>query len=262
MAGHGRGGAAHLEGTDMTALQYLRSILFISQMYVAMPLFGLAFAPWALFSRRGARTCCKSYSRWVFWTARWMVGIRCEVRGEIPQGEAVIAAKHQSFLDIMMIFTALPEAKFIMKKEILRMPVIGQYARLLGCVPVDRGKRGAAIEKMVRDVEAGRIDPGQLIIYSQGTRVAPGVKMPYKVGTGILYEQLAQPCVPVATNVGVLWPRHGLLRKPGPAVVEFLPAVPPGLTRNDFMAKLERDVEAKSDALMAEAGFHGENRNA
>ena len=238
-------------------LQYLRSIVFIAQMYVAMPLIGIAFAPWALFSRRGAYAACKTYSRYVFWTARWMVGMSCEVRGDVPEGEVVIAAKHQSFLDIMMIFTALPAGKFIMKKEILWMPVIGNYARSLGCIPVDRGKRGKAISKMIEDVEAGRIEPGQLIIYSQGTRVAPGAKMPYKVGTGVLYEQLGQPCVPVATNVGVLWPKHGLLRKPGTAVVEFLPAIAPGVPRDVFMAELEQTVESRSDALMAEAGFTG-----
>ena len=238
--------------------QYIRSVIFIVQMYIAMPLFGIAFAPWALFSRRGAYAACKGYSRYVFWTASWMVGMKCEVRGTPPDGEALVAAKHQSFLDIMMIFTALPAAKFIMKKEILMMPVIGQYAKMLGCVPVDRGKRGKAIEKMVADVEAGRAEPGQLIIYSQGTRVPPGKKMPYKVGTGVLYEQLGQRCAPVATNVGVLWPKRGLLRKPGVAVVEFLPIIEPGLSRDAFMEKLEADVEGRSDALMAEAGFRGE----
>ena len=236
-------------------IQWVRSLLFVGQVYLMMPVIGIAFAPWALFSRHGARVCCKTYSRWVFWTARWMVGIRTEVRGTPPQGETLIAAKHQSFLDIMMIFTALPTAKFIMKKEILRTPVIGQYAQLLGCVSVDRGKRGAAIDKMVNDVASGQQDPGQLIIYSQGTRIKPGVKAPYKIGTGILYEQLAQSCVPVATNVGVLWPRTGIMRQPGLAVVEFMPEIEPGMDRLEFMKLLERDVEAQSNVLMREVGF-------
>jgi len=237
------------------SIQWLRSLLFVGQIYLMMPIIGLAFAPWALFSKHGARTCCKTYSRWVFFTARFMVGIRCEVRGTPPTGEALIAAKHQSFLDIMMIFTALPTAKFIMKKEILRTPVIGQYARLLDCVAVDRGKRGAAIEKMVNDVHAGRQEAGQLIIYSQGTRVAPGVKADYKVGTGVLYEQLGQTCVPVATNVGVLWPRRGIMRRPGVAIVEFMDPIPSGMDRLAFMAQLEQRVEARSNELMREAGF-------
>lgn len=237
------------------AIQWVRSLLFVGQIYLMMPIIGLVFAPWAMFSKYGARLCCKTYSRWVFWTARWMVGIRCEVRGTPPQGEALIAAKHQSFLDIMMIFTALPTAKFIMKKEILNTPVIGQYARLLDCVPVDRGKRGAAIDKMVREVKEGHQEAGQLIIYSQGTRVAPGAKREYKIGTGVLYEQLNQTCVPVATNVGVLWPRKGIIRHPGVAVVEFLEPIEAGLPREEFMGILEERVEARSDELMREAGF-------
>lgn len=237
-------------------IQYLRSVLFIVQMYIMMPVIGLAYLPYALFSREGARACCKAYSRWVFWTMGWMVGIRAEVRGEVPVGEVLVAAKHQSFLDIMMIFTALPSAKFIMKREILWTPIIGFYAKRLDCVAVDRGKRGAAIRKMVDDVAAGRSNAGQLIIYSQGTRVAPGDKKPYKIGTAVLYEQFDHPCVPVATNVGVLWPRHGLLRKAGTAVVEFLPAIEPGMEREAFLARLETMVEGQSDALMRQEGFN------
>ncbi len=239
----------------MHALQWLRSLVFVGLIYVLMLVIGLLFAPVALISKPGARICCKTYSRIVFWLARWMVGIRCEVRGTPPEGEVLIAAKHQSFLDIMMLFTALPTAKFIMKKEILYTPIIGQYAKRLDCVPVDRGKRGAAIDKMVADVEAGNQDAGQLVIYPQGTRVKPGARLPYKVGTAVLYEQLEQPCVPAATNVGVLWPRKGIMRKPGLAIVEFLEPIAPGMERNAFMDLLEETVEAKSDALMREIGF-------
>jgi 1-acyl-sn-glycerol-3-phosphate acyltransferase len=155
----------------------------------------------------------------------------------------------------MMVFTGLPRAKFIMKKSVLWMPVIGQYAKMLDCVPVERGKRGAAIKKMVEDVEAGHEEAGQLIIYSQGTRIAPGVKAPYKIGTGVLYEELGQVCVPVATNVGVLWPKHGLMRKPGVAVVEYMDPIAPGMDRDAFMAKIEEVVEKRSNELMVEAGF-------
>ncbi|QBF30431.1 1-acyl-sn-glycerol-3-phosphate acyltransferase [Thalassococcus sp. S3] len=235
-------------------MQTVRSFIFVVQIYVAMLVLGLVFAPYALFSREGAFAACKTYCRWVFWTARWMVGIQTEVRGAVPTGEVMIAAKHQSFLDIMLIFNAAPRAKFIMKREILWTPIIGLYAKRLGCVPVDRGKRGAAIAKMVRDVAAEFQDPGQLIIYSQGTRVAPGERKPYKVGTGVLYSELAQPCVPAATNVGLFWPRKGILRKPGLAVVEFLDPIAPGLDRDAFMRRLEAEVEERSDALMREAG--------
>ena len=236
-------------------IRWLISFVFMIHIYFMMVVIGLLWAPYAILSPEGARAGAKAYSRYVFWISRWMLGLRVDVRGEVPTGEVIIAAKHQSFLDIMMIFTALPTAKFIMKKEILWTPVIGLYARRLGCVPVSRGKRGAAITKMVRDVENGHALPGQLIIYSQGTRLAPGVKAPYKVGTAVLYNQLQQPCVPVATNAGVFWPRTGFLRKPGLAVIEFLPTIPSGQDKDTFMAGLEDVVETHSNALMREAGF-------
>ena len=237
-------------------IQLLRSILFIAQMYVAMLVIALAYAPWAMLSTLGAHAACHAYCRWVIWSLGWMTGLRCEVRGTPPLGEVMIAAKHQSFLDILMIYNAVPRGKFIMKSELMYAPLLGQYARRIGCVAVNRGKRGAAIAKMLADVKSGRQQGGQLIIYPQGTRVAPGAARPYKVGTGALYEQLGQPCVPVATNVGVFWPRHGFLRKPGLSVVAVLPEIRPGLSRDDFMARLESEVEAASNALMAEAGFH------
>jgi len=238
-----------------TAWRWLRSLVFVLQIYLAMAVIGLLFAPWAAVSARGARTACKLYCRWVLWTARWMVGLRHEVRGTPPQGEVMVAAKHQSFLDILIIFNSLPAAKFIMKRELLWAPVIGLYAYRIGCVPVNRGKRGQAIRQMLADVDAGRQQPGQLVIYSQGTRVAPGVRMPYKSGTGVLYQQLGQPCVPAATNVGVFWPRKGIMRRPGLAVVEFLEPLPPGLPRTEMMKTLEKRVESASDRLMQEAGF-------
>ena len=236
-------------------LQWPLSILFIVQMYVAMLIYGLIYLPWAIVSREGALAACHAYCRWVMFSARVLVGLKSEIRGTPPTGEVLIAAKHQSFFDIIMIFSAVPRGKFIMKRELIWAPILGLYALRIGCVPVNRGKRAAAITKMMADVTSGAQDPGQLIIYPQGTRVAPGAKRPYKVGTAVLYQQLAQACVPVAANVGVFWPKRSLYRTPGTAVVEFLPPIPPGLANEAFMARLESDVETHSNRLMADAGF-------
>lgn len=236
-------------------VQWVRSLFFNLSMYVAMPVYALLYLPWAMFSPYGAVAACHAYCRYVKWSARWMIGLHSEVRGTPPTGEVLVAAKHQSFLDIIMIFDAIPHGKFIMKAILLYAPVLGQYAYRIGCIPVNRGKRGAAISKMLADVEKGDKLPGQLVIYSQGTRLAPGVKKPYKVGTAVLYEQMGQTCYPVATNAGVFWPRRGVYRKPGVAVVEFLEPIAPGLPKEQFLAKLEAEVEAASDRLLAEAGF-------
>ncbi|WP_226341001.1 lysophospholipid acyltransferase family protein [Gemmobacter serpentinus] len=234
-------------------LQWLLSLIFIVQMYLAMLVIGVALLIPTLLNRRYAHTACRSFCAWVRLSLRVLCGLDTQIRGPVPQSEVLIAAKHQSFLDIIMIFGAVPRGKFIMKKELVWAPILGWYALRIGCVPVDRGKRGAAITRMMADVRSGTSLPGQLIIYPQGTRVAPGVKAPYKVGTALLYQQLGQDCVPVATNVGLFWPKRGILRHPGTAVVEFLPAIPPGLDNAGFMARLEREVETTSDRLMQDA---------
>ncbi|GAA0302783.1 lysophospholipid acyltransferase family protein [Rhodovulum strictum] len=237
------------------AVQYLRSLVFVGQMYLAMPVIGLIYALPTLFSRRFAFRAIHDYARWVRWTAHWMVGLRSEVRGEVPVDEVLIACKHQSFFDILLLVSVVPRPRFIMKESLKRAPVLGWYAMRIGCVPVDRGKRGQAISAMVEGVASGRHEPGQLIIYPQGTRVAPGVSRPYKVGAGVLYQQFNHDCVPAATNVGVFWPRTGIYRKPGLAVVEFLPRIPAGKPIGAFMSELETAVEQASNRLMDEAGF-------
>ena len=243
-------------------VQLIRSVIFIVQMYLAMAIFAIFLTPRAIISRQGAFDAVHFYCRYVRWTASWMVGLRSEVRGEAPQDLVLIASKHQSFFDIIILISALPRPRFIMKKQLKWAPILGWYALRIGCVPVDRGKRGRAIQQMVSDVEEGRDEGGQLVIYPQGTRVAPGVDKPYKIGTGVLYEQLGQDCVPAATNVGVFWPRRGMMRKPGLAVIEFLPRIPAGLLTKEFMERLEADVEAASNSLMAEAGFGAGETNA
>ncbi len=241
----------------MLAWRYLMSFVFIVQMYVAMVVIGVVYLPYALLSRDGALAACHAFCSWVIWSLRLLCGLKGEVRGTVPTGEVLIAAKHQSFLDIILIFGAVPRGKFIMKAELRFAPILGWYAQRIGCVPVNRGKRGAAITRMMEAVRSGSIRAGQLIIYPQGTRVAPWDKRPYKVGTAVLYQQLEQVCVPVAANVGLFWPKRGMLRKPGVAVVEFLDPIEPGLSNAVFLARLEDAIESASNRLMTEAGSRG-----
>ncbi|GGE40479.1 1-acyl-sn-glycerol-3-phosphate acyltransferase [Primorskyibacter flagellatus] len=236
-------------------MRYLRSLIFVGQMYLAMAVLAAVFTPFALVNRRFAYDAVHTYCRYVRWSAAWMVGIRSEVRGPVPQGEVIVASKHQSFLDIILIVSVLPRPKFIMKASLRFAPILGWYALRIGCVPVERGRRAEAIRQMMSGVMAGDAPAGQLVIYPQGTRVAPGAFVPYKSGTAVIYETTGQPCIPAATNVGLFWPRKGIMRKPGLAVVEFLPAIEPGLDRETFMARLECEVETASDTLMAEGGM-------
>ena len=215
-------------------MQLVRSMIFNVMIYVMMAVLAIVYFIPAMLSRDWAFAACRAWCRYVRWSLRTIVGLDTEVRGTPPTGEVMIGAKHQSFLDIILIFESVPRGRFIMKRELLYAPFLGQYAWRIGAVPVNRG---AAIAKMMEDVKAGTKEPGQLIIYPQGTRVAPEDKKPYKVGTGVLYDQLGQPCVPVSTNVGYFWPKRGFLRKPGVAVIEFHEPIAPGMPRKAFMAR-------------------------
>ncbi|MBS1300996.1 lysophospholipid acyltransferase family protein [Loktanella sp. SALINAS62] len=236
-------------------IQWIRSLLFSMTMYVMMLVFGIVFLPYALIHPNGARHTCRMYARSVMWLAGWMIGLRFEFRGTPPTFGCMVAAKHQSFMDVMAIYQVMPRPRFIMKRLLLWAPVLGLFAYRAGCIPVDRGKKGQAIKDMLARVQSGDQEPGQLCIYPQGTRVAPDAVAPYKKGTAALYVQLNQPCVPVATNVGVFWPKRGIYRKPGTAVFEFLPALPPGLLLRQFMQQIEYDIELHSNLLAREAGL-------
>jgi len=235
----------------------IRSMLFDLIMYVSIVVFGIVFAPAALWSREGAYSAIHSFCRWMFWVLRVLCGIRVEVRGEIPQGEVIVCSKHQSFLDIMIHAYHLPRVKFIMKNELKWAPFLGVYAMRIGSAPVRRGQKSVAMKAMVEKVTAESADKGQLVNYPQGTRVFPVAKLAYRIGAGVLYSRLGLDCVPAATNVGVLWARRSWFRRPGLAVVEYLPVIPAGLSIEEFMARIEPIVEENSNRLMREAGFVG-----
>lgn len=240
------------------AIQLLRSLFFIIQMYVMMPILAIYFTPLAVFDRKWAYAGVRTYCRYVRWSASWMVGLKSEIRGEVPQEEVLVASKHQSFFDIIMLVSVLPKPKFIMKAILRYAPILGWYGMRIGCVPVNRGKRSEAIKSMMKAVKDGNAPAGQLIIYPQGTRVAWDGYLPYKIGINVLYRETGQAVVPAATNVGVFWPRHGIYRRPGVAVIEFLPTIEQGLETEPFMAELEEIIETRSNALMQDAGFDPE----
>ena len=231
----------------------IRSLLFEILIYLWMGVIGIACFPAAAFSRNAAYWTMRTYARGVFWLLRVLCGVRIEVRGEIPTEPVLVASKHQSFLDILILSDVLPRFKFIMKKELVWVPILGFYALRIGAAPVNRGKRSEAMKSMVARMDKQSNDRGQVVIYPQGTRIAPGVKAPYKVGAAVLYERYGLPCVPVATNVGVFWGRRKLLKKPGLAVMEFLEPIPAGMPMRQFMTEIEKRIETASDALEAEA---------
>lgn len=231
-------------------IQTLRSILFFLWMYTLMPIWGIVFLPWAIFDVRGGWAAVRSYSWVIRYSAAFLVGIKTEIRGTPPQGEVIIASKHQSFLDILMITSVVPRPKFIMKASLMWAPILGFYGWRLGCIPVHRGRRSEAIRKMLDQAKNGRNYGGQLIIFPQGTRVPVGEVRPYKVGAFALYDQLGQTVHPVAAHVGHVWPKAGIMKHKGTAVIEFLDPIEQGQDQQAFMETLSTTIETHSLRLM------------
>ena len=254
--------ATHAAGLDVIMARYLAqwlaSFLFVVQMYLAMAVLAAFFMPAAVIDKRWAYRGIRTYCNWVRASAATMVGLKSEIRGDPPTGHVLVCSKHQSFFDILMLCSVLPEPRFVMKKQLASAPIIGYFARKIGCIPVDRGKKSFAIKQMLQGARQTGSASGQLVIYPEGTRVAPGMRKDYKIGAGILYDVSGCPCVPAATNVGVFWPRRRIYRERGTAILEFLPEIPPGLEAKQFMEEIRQVIESSSDRLMEEAGFVAE----
>lgn len=241
----------------LPALWWLRVGTYYIHVALATVVIGLWGLPKALMSGRiGALRVSEVWINYMLRAARWHMGVRVEVRGTPPTTDCVVAAKHQSFLDILAIAQACPQRAFIMKKEIMRVPIMGWFAREVGSVPIDRSRgrtaRSAMIEAVHKAMSRGL---GQLIIYPEGTRTRPGLRRPWKGGVATLYAETGLPCYPVATNAGMFWPKDGLRIRPGVAVIDFLPPIPPGEDSETLLPKLEALVEGRSDALMTAAGL-------
>ena len=231
-----------------------RSLLFVLTFYVWSTLCGLAMAP-LLFAPRS--WMLKSMAVWgtgVIALLRAICAIRVEFRGleHLPAGKALVAAKHQCMFDTMGPLTVFPDACYVMKKELLRIPFYGWYCIKAGMVEIDRQGGSSALRKLIVDTRVRLRTARQLVIFPEGTRTPPGTRAVYQPGVAGLYRDLGLPCTPMATNSGAHWPPHGLLRRPGVIVYEFLEPIPPGLHRGAFMRELERRIEAASARLLSE----------
>lgn len=241
----------------LTGWQYVQNLLFYIHASLATLVLGLAGIPRVIAGgRAGANRVATGWIGYMLWAARLHLGLTCEVRGAIPSGDCIVAAKHQCFLDILALSHALPQRNFIMKREVMRVPVMGWYAYKTGCIPIDRSRGRDAMRTIItriRERMAGE-GLGQLIIYPEGTRTRPGERRSYKHGVASLREATGLPVVAVAVNTGLFWPRKGWGIRPGRAVIEFLPPLA-AATPREFMALLEDQIELRSEQLMAEAGF-------
>jgi 1-acyl-sn-glycerol-3-phosphate acyltransferase len=233
----------------------LRSLAFTAAFYIATALFLLLGSPLLLGSRSWAMAGLRAHAGTCLWLLRMIVGTRMEVRGRehLPVGPCLAAAKHQSAWDTFALVLLFRDPALVMKAELMHIPFYGWFSRKFGMIPIKRETGPSALRQLVRAARA-RIAAGrEVLIFPEGTRRAPGAPPDYKPGVVLLYESLGVPCVPIALNSGLYWPRRRLDRYPGTIVVEFLEPLPPGLRRAEFKALLQQRIEEASRRLVAEA---------
>ena len=232
----------------------LRSLAFTAWTYVLGAVMGVFGLPLLLGSRRTAMGAIKLWSRLVSWGLVHIVGARIELRGleNLPSGPCLVAAKHQGMFDTVAPFSFLSDPAFVLKRELMRIPVYGWFAGKAGMIPIDREGGAKTLRAMVQSAR-GALDEGrQIVIFPEGTRKAPGDQPDYQPGVAGLYRELGALCVPLAVNSGQAWPAHGFIRYPAIVVFEFLPPIQAGLKRATFMAILEDRIEAATSRLVAE----------
>jgi 1-acyl-sn-glycerol-3-phosphate acyltransferase len=231
---------------------WLRSALFIVWFYAVSTVLAIGYTVMLLMPRRVIIEGMRTWARLVNVGLKLLAGVRIEVRGRehMPTGAALIAAKHQGMFDTIGPFSFLPDVCFVLKKELLAIPFYGWHAQHARMIPLDREGSSKALKDLMRAARERLKDPRQIIIFPEGTRKAPGAPPDYKPGVAALYRDLGLPCTPMATNSGVHWPAHGFRRTPGTIVFEFLPPIPPGLKRDEFMAELQSRIETASDRLL------------
>jgi 1-acyl-sn-glycerol-3-phosphate acyltransferase len=241
----------------------LRSLLFQIFFWTFSTLINLAYIPALLMRRQVTVRGMEIWAAVSFWGLKNIVGLDFEVRGRenLPKGPAIYAGKHLSMWETVATHLLFKDPATIMKRELLMVPGYGWYARKVEMIVIDREGGAKTVRTMIADAKRAIGEGRPIIIFPEGTRRPMGAPPDYKPGVAALYGALDVPCVPIAHNSALYWPRRGFLRKPGKVIVEILPSIPPGLKRAQFMAELEQRIETATARLLAEGGFKGADSN-
>lgn len=236
-----------------------RSLAFNTGFFLLTAGLGVLALPVLLAPRRVVMRFGRFWARSVLALLRATVGLDWEIRGldKIPPGPCLIAMKHQSAWDTLILPVVLGDPAIVLKRELLWVPFYGWYALRAGSIAIDRGGRAAALRGMLAAARKAAAENRPVVIFPEGTRTAPGRKLPYQPGVAALYQTLGVPLVPASVNSGLFWGRRSFLKRPGRITLEFLDPIAPGLPRRALMPELERRIETATEALEREALYGG-----
>jgi len=233
----------------------VRSLIFLVVFYVNTAVF-LVLGSWLLLApRRWAMQGLRLHALASLWWLKVICGTRLEVRGreKLPAGACLVASKHQSAWDTFALIPVFRDPVLVMKAELGLIPLYGWFSHKFRHIFVRRDKGPSALKAMIRDARERASHGREILIFPEGTRRPPGAPPDYKPGFIALYEGLGLPCVPLALNSGLFWPRRSVLRHPGTIVIEILDPVAPGLPRAKARKLVQERIESACAALIEEA---------
>ncbi len=231
---------------------FLRSFVFNVGFYTGTLVLMIVFLPILILDRDALPRCGHVWSSMLRWWLSVAVGIRVEIRGEIPSGPCLIAAKHQSAWETIEFLRLLPDTCFVLKRELTWIPIFGWYISGNRQIVVDRSGGVRALKRMLGEAQIALNAGRQIVVFPQGTRVEPGVAKTYQPGIALLYNRLDVRIIPVALNSGVVWGRNKFVKFPGTIVLEFLGAMPAGLDSRVFIKELSARIERATGELVDE----------
>jgi 1-acyl-sn-glycerol-3-phosphate acyltransferase len=232
----------------------VRSVIFNVLFYVNLVVYLLAALPTLLLPYRYVFVVARAWARTNLWLLRVICGIKADFRGlqKIPPGGLIIASKHQSVWETFALLPYVDDPAFILKRELMWIPLFGWCLKKAQMIPVNRGARGPALAAMTERAKAEVQRGRRIIIFPEGTRRPPGAEPQYKFGVAHLYAETGVPCLPVALNSGLFWPRRSFRRFPGTVVVQVCDPIAPGLEKSVFIARLQDTIETASAKLVQE----------
>lgn len=231
---------------------WLRSLAFNVGWYLGTTVIAVVGLPLLLAPRRWVVGWARFWSAFILWWLRVTCGTTHRIVGRenLPAGPAILACKHQSSWETMSFTLLFPDIAIVLKRELLFIPVVGWAMARAGNIAVARGDGASALRGLVKQAKAAIADGRSIVIFPEGTRVAPGHRKPYQIGTAALYRQLGVPVVPMALNSGLFWGRRKWVKRPGVITLEILPPIPPGLSRDAFMTTLQERIEGAAARLV------------
>ena len=223
-------------------MHFLRSLLFAVIFYLGSIPTVLAAGAGVFISDAAMIAGCRRWALWFMWCVRWILGIRVEIRGELPQHAGIVACKHQSAFETIATLALFDRPAVVLKAELISIPVWGFIARRHGTIPVAREASGTAMRQMMRAAEKATAADRPIVIFPEGTRTAYGEAPALKPGVAGIYRMLKLPVTPVALDSGKLWPRRSFIKRPGVITLKVCAPIAPGLPREEFEAQLHAAI--------------------